>query len=145
MSWTSRFEFRKARAVPIWDEMKAWVIKHADAVPPKSKIGAAFRYFLGEYDYLTGYLRDGMLEPDNGFAERAVRKFGIGRNNWMFSDTEEGAHASALFYSLVITAKLNGVNPYEALKRIFERLPLATTLEDYEALANLLMSPAALA
>jgi hypothetical protein len=66
---------------------------------------------------------------DNGFTERAIRKFAIGRNNWMFSDTVEGANASALLYSLVITAKVNGVNPYAALVKIFTEI-LSCRAED---------------
>jgi transposase len=142
MNPAERYEYRKAKAIPIWDEMKNWATDNAVKVPPKSHIGKALGYFLGEYDTLVGYLKDGLLEADNGFAERAIRKFAIGRNNWMFSDTPEGAQASALFYSLVVTAKINGVNPYLALKQIFEQLPLAKTVEAYELLTDLLFSPA---
>jgi transposase len=142
MSASDRFEYRKTKATPIWDEMKTWAVELAEKVPPKSKIGAAFKYFLGEYEYLRGYLQDGRLEPDNGFVERAIRKFGIGRNNWMFSDTVDGANASALFYSFIVTAKINGVNPYTALRQIFEEIPKARSIDDYERLANLLLSPA---
>ena len=125
--------------------MKVWADKTIRSVPKKSLIGKALAYWTSQYDLLRGYLVDGRLEMDNGFAERTIRKFAIGRNNWMFSDTPEGAHASALFYSFVVTAKLNGVNPYQALRTIFERIPTASTLEDYEVLAKLLLSPAAVA
>lgn len=77
---------------------------------------------------------------DSGFVERMIRKFAIGRNNWLFSDTEAGAEASSLFYSLVITAKINGVNPYAALKSIFEQIPSSKSIEDYERLADLLIT-----
>ncbi|MBK9038887.1 MAG: transposase [Bdellovibrionales bacterium] len=53
-------------------------------------MGGALRYFLNEYEYLTGYLKDGRLEADNGFTERAIRKYAIGRNAWLFSDTPRG-------------------------------------------------------
>ena len=96
---------------------------------------------MNEYEYLTGYLKDGRLEMDNGFTERAIRKFAIGRNNWMFSDTVEGANASSLLYSLVITAKVNDVNPYTALVKLFTELPKATGLEDYERLAEIILAP----
>ena len=87
-------------------------------------------------------MQDGRLEIDNGFIERMIRKFAIGRNNWMFSDTVDGARASSLFYSLVITAKANGVEPFAALKKIFDELPLATTIDDFERLADYLFTPA---
>jgi hypothetical protein len=109
------------------------------------KIGNAFSYFLNEYEYLIGYLKDGRLEMDNGFNERAIRKFAIGRNNWLFSDTEEGAEASAILYSLVVTAKVNGVNPYTALVKLFTAIPLAKTIEDFERLAETILSPDAAA
>ena len=141
LSWEDRKLLRDVEAVPIWDEMRFWAETHQGQVPKKSLIGKALGYFIEQYDLLRAYLQDGMLEMDNGFAERAIRKFAIGRNNWMFSDTPEGAHASALFYSFVVTAKVNGVNPYQALKTIFERIPTASTVEDYEALAKLLLSP----
>ncbi len=91
-----RHKLRQEIQVPIWNEFKVWADNNHGKVPPKSKIGEAFKYFRSEHPYSIGYLKDGRLEMDNGFAERAIRKFAIGRNNWMFSDTEAGAHASAL-------------------------------------------------
>jgi len=137
-------EREKARneiARPIFTEMKAWAEENQPKVPNKSKIGQAINYFLSEYGYLIGYLSYGGLNPDNGFTERAIRKFAIGRNNWMFSDTTDGAEASALLYSLVVTAKVNGVNPYRALTKILTALPLAKTCDDYELLADLILTP----
>ncbi len=134
-----RHRLRQEKHVPIWSEFRAWAELNHKKVPPKSKIGEALHYFLSEYAYLIGYLRDGRLEMDNGFAERAVRKFAIGRNNWMFADTEDGGHASAMFYSLICTAKINGVNTYEGMKYLFTELPKAQTLEDFERLADVIM------
>lgn len=124
---------------PLWVEFKSWVEQNIKKVPPKSKLGKAFKYFTNEYEYLIGYLQDPRLEMDNGFVERAIRKFAIGRNNWMFSDTEAGADASAMFYSLLCTAKINGVKTYEAMKYLFEELPKAKTVEDIENLADIIM------
>lgn len=135
-----RFRIRLEKAEPIWKEFKAWVDENKDKVPKTSKIGKAFGYFTSEYEYLIGYLADGRLEIDSGFVERCIRKFAIGRNNWMFSDTEDGAEASALLYSLVVTAKVNGVNPYRALRYIFEEIPKAQTLEDVERLADIIIA-----
>jgi transposase len=134
-----RHKLRQETQVPIWDEFKLWVDSNHSKVPPKSKIGEAFKYFRSEYPYLTGYLKDGRLEMDNGFAERAIRKFAIGRNNWLFADTEAGAHASSMFYSLLCTAKVNDVNIYEAIKYLFNEIPKAKSIEDYERLADVIM------
>ena len=94
---------------------------------------------LNEFPYLTRYLEAGYLNIDNGFTERAIRYFAIGRNNWIFSDTVQGAEASSLLYSLVVTARVNGINPLEALTKIFTELPLATSLADYERITNYLL------
>jgi transposase len=136
---TMRDEFAR----PLFLEMKAWVQETKSKVPPKSRIGEAFSYFENEYEYLTGYLKDGRLEPDNGFTERAIRKFAIGRNAWMFSDSVDGAEASSVLYSLAITAKINGVNPYRALVELFTELPKAQSIEDFETLAEIILSPSA--
>ncbi len=130
---------RLEKHVPIWNEFKLWVDHHIKKVPPKSKIGKAFKYLENEYENLIGYLKDPRLEMDNGFVERAIRKFAIGRNNWMFSDTTAGAEASAMFYSLLVTAKVNGVNTYDAMKYLFEQLPKANLAEDIEHLADIIM------
>ena len=139
LSSDERHRLRQEIQVPIWDEFKIWVDANHSKVPPKSKIGEAFKYFRSEYQYLTGYLKDGRLEMDNGFAERAIRKFAIGRNNWLFADTEAGAHASAMFYSLLCTAKVNDVNIYEAMKYLFNEIPKAKSIEDFERLADVIM------
>ncbi len=80
------------------------------------------------------YVEQGCLPIDNNAAERAIRPFVIGRKNWLFSDTPRGATASAQLYSLVETAKANGQEPYAWLRHPLERLPQASSVEDYEAL-----------
>lgn len=136
-----RQQAREELIKPILENMKLKAEEQKPKVPDKSKIGMAIKYFLSEYDYLVAYLQDGRLNPDNGFTERAIRKFAIGRNNWMFSDTPDGADASAILYSLVITAKINGVNIYRALTKILTEIPLAQSCEDYERLADLILTP----
>ena len=91
-------------------------------------------YTLKQWDRLTRYTDDGRLSPDNNLAENAIRPFVIGCKNWLFSGTPEGAKASATLYSLIETARANRLEPYSYLRHIFTRLPLAKTLEDYEAL-----------
>ena len=138
-----RHQSRQTLALPIWTDMKTWVDEEILKVPKKSKIGEAFAYFISEFEYLKGYLKDGRLEPDNGFTERAIRKFAIGRNNWMFSNSVAGADASAVLYSLVVTAKINGVNPYKALVKMFTDLPKAQGIDDFEKLAQVILTPEA--
>jgi len=91
-------------------------------------------YTLNQWNRLVGYLEDGRLPIDNNMAENAVRPFVVGRKNWLFSGTPEGAEASALLYSLIETAKANKLGPYAYLRFIFEKLPMAETLQDYEDL-----------
>lgn len=126
---------------PLLEEIKALADANLEKVPDKSKLGKAFKYYLNEYTYLTRYIEDGLMAPDNGFTERAIRKFAIGRNNWLFCDTTEGAEASSLLYSLTVTAKLNGVNAYKALSKILTEVLLAKTLEEYERLADFILTP----
>ncbi len=140
LTWEERHAVRQKESVPIWDEFKTWAFEHEGKVPPKAKIGEAFRYFKNEYKFLTGYLDDGRLEMDNGFAERAIKNFAIGRKNWLFFDSEGGAEASSFFYSVVVSAKLNGNDPYKVLKVIFEQIPLAKTADDIEKLADLIIT-----
>jgi len=140
LSWDERHALRAKEAHSIWLEFKSWADAQAKKVPPKSKIGQAFHYFLNEYDYLIGYLKHGMFEMDNGFAERAITSFAIGRKNWLFADSEAGADAASFFYSIVVTAKINGNDPYVVLKTIFEQIPLAKTAEDIERLADIILT-----
>lgn len=136
-----RYRIRLEMALPIWIEMEQWKDRYKSKVPKQSKIGQALQYLDNQFEYLKGYLKDGRLNIDNGFTERSIRKFAIGRNNWLFSDTVAGAEASSLLYSLVVTAKVNGVNPYRALVKICTDIPNAKSYEDYERLADLILTP----
>ena len=83
---------------------------------------------------MIGYLNDGRLEIDNNRAENAIRPFVVGRKNWLFSDSVLGVRASANLYSLIETAKANGLEPYAYLRRVFTELPKAETVEAIETL-----------
>ncbi|SEQ99012.1 Transposase IS66 family protein, partial [Pseudomonas cuatrocienegasensis] len=91
---------------------------------------------------LERYVEGGHLPIDNNRAENAIRPFVIGRKNWLFSDTPKGATASAQIYSLIETAKANGQEPYAWLRHVLDRLPTASSVEDYEALLPWNCSPA---
>ena len=87
-----------------------------------------------EWPKLVRYLEDGLLEIDNNLAENAIRPFVIGRKNWLFSDSVHGVKASANLYSLVETAKANGLEPYQYFRQVFTVLPQAETVEAIESL-----------
>jgi transposase len=126
---------------PAFKAMKEWAESKIPKVPKSSPLGNALHYFVNQYDELTSFLSNGRYEMDNGWCERTIKKFAIGRNAWLFCDTQEGAHASAMLYSLALTAKLNGKDPFKVMTEIFSKLPEAVTVDDFEKLTNLLLSP----
>lgn len=89
---------------------------------PKSHYGKAINYALEQWPKVMHILEDGRLELDNSLAERTVKPFVIGRKNWMFSDTVQGAKASCILYSIVETAKLNNFIPFEYIKYVLEEM-----------------------
>ena len=125
---------RQQQALPILEKLRANLEKKQPTVTPKSQLGKAIHYTLERWQGLTQYLTNGNLPIDNNGAENAIRPFVVGRKNWLFSDTTHGAHASATWYSIMETAKANGLEPYHYLKRVFEELPLASSDADIEAL-----------
>jgi len=135
------FQMRQDEAKPILDDFEKWLSKNKLLTPPKGLIGKAISYTLNQWHKLTGYIEDGRLSIDNNMAENSIRPFVIGRKNWLFSGTPEGAEASALLYSLIETAKSNKLEPYAYLRYIFDKLPTASSLEDYEALLPWNISP----
>jgi hypothetical protein len=114
---------RQTKAKPLLDQFKSWLDKSALQVPPKSAIGKAIAYSLGQWEKLERYIENGNLHIDNNRAERAIKPFVIGRKNWLFSNTAKGAKASAILYSLIETAKANGLTPFDYLHHLLEELP----------------------
>lgn len=125
---------RQEKTRPIVEGLKTWADEQRDRVPPKSLIGKAIQYFLGQWPKLGYFLEDPVVGPDTNVVENVIRPFAIGRKNWMFSDTARGADASANLFSLVITAKANDIDPYHYLKQVFTELPKAKVLVDFEKL-----------
>ena len=125
---------RQQHSVPALAALQAWLEKTLPAVTPKSALGTALSYMRDYWSMLTRYTERGDLPIDNNRAENAIRPFVIGRKAWLFSDTPAGANSSAIIYSLVETAKANGLEPYAWLRRILRDLPAAKTVEDVEAL-----------
>ncbi len=129
-----RREVRQEKAVPILEALKIWMDKSLLHVAPKTTIGKALVYLNNQWDRLIGYVEEGHYPIDNNAAERAIRPYAIGRKNWLFSKSQAGATASANLYSLIETAKANGLNEYDWLKKVFETLPNAKSVADIEAL-----------
>jgi transposase len=125
---------RQSRSVPVLAELQVWLQKTQPLVTPKSALGTALTYMGDLWSRLTRYTERGDLPIDNNRCENAIRPFVIGRKAWLFSDTPAGAHSSAVIYSLVQTAKANGLEPYAWLRRVIRELPAAKTVEDVEAL-----------
>lgn len=130
------WKVRQQESKPILEELKQFLQKHQDAVPPKGPLGMAISYTLKNWDALTGYLERGDLEIDNNATERCIKPFAVGRKNWLFKGCVKGAESSAAIYSLIETAKNYGLNPYDYLKDIFIRLPLK--IERGESIEELL-------
>ena len=129
-----RFEARQTRSLPVLQKLRAWLDDTLPVVTPKSKLGEALGYLHNVWSRLVRYTERGDLPIDNNAAESAIRPFVVGRKAWLFSDTPAGAHASAVLYSLVETAKASNREPYAWLRYVVERLPMATTVDEVEAL-----------
>jgi len=129
-----RYTCRQQQARPTLDELRRWLDDSLPLVPPTSATGKAMHYLRREWDKLVRYLDDGRLEIDNNGAENAIRPFVVGRKNWLFSASVKGVTASANLYSLIETAKANGLEPYAYLRYLFTALPKAETVEVIEAL-----------
>ena len=123
LSHEERFRLRQEKSVPILAGLKSWMIENYKAVIPKSPIGQALHYCLERWDKLMLYTTNGMLEIDNNLVENAIRPVAIGRKNYLFAGSHNGAQRAAMLYSLLGTCKINDINPFEWLRSTLERIP----------------------
>lgn len=123
-------EKRKSLVEPILRDFKEWLDKKVMQVPPTTLLGRAVNYTLKQWEKLVRYLDSPYLTPDTNRIENNIRPFVVGRKNWLFSGSPLGAFASTTIYSLIETAKANGLEPYRYLKYLFTELP-TTKVEDY--------------
>ena len=133
-----RYEKRLEQEKPVLDALLSWANEMQTRTAPKSTLGKAIHYLLEQWPYLTRYLEDGRLELSNNRAERSMKPFVMGRKNWLFANTAGGARASAVIYSLIETAKENGLNPYRYLMWVLQTAP--TLSETDEAWSKKLIS-----
>ena len=131
-----RQEYRQNRELPLLEEYYAWL----NTVHPEkgSKLEEAVRYSLNQKQCLMAYLDHGEVPISNNLAENAIRPFTLGRKNWLFCDTPKGAEASAIVYSLVESAKANGVEPFAYLQHVLVQLPYLGKTHSHEELETLM-------
>ena len=134
LSADGKYLQRQEKSIPVLNTLKDYLEKNQHKVPKDSLTGQAMTYLSNQWEKLIVYCTNGELSISNILAENAIRPFVIGRKAWLFSDTPAGAHASAIHYSLIETAKANGLEPYEYLKQVLTALPYADTVEKVEAL-----------
>ena len=118
-----RVDLRKARAAPVFDDLQAWLAQQLTRISGKSPLAAAIRYALTRMERMRPYLANGILELDNNAAERGMRAIALGRKNYLFVGSEAGGKAAAIAYTLIETAKLNGVDPHAWLADTLARIP----------------------
>ena len=121
-SCEERYNLRQRESVPILNEMKAWLDTTALQVLPKSTMGKAIGYMLGRWKYLKRYVDDGRFEIDNNLIENTIRPVALGRKNYLFAGSHNGAKRAALIYTLVANAKLQELEPFAYMRDVLSRI-----------------------
>lgn len=118
---------------------KKYIREEVELIPAKTQLGKAFDYAFKRREYLGNYFQNGSCAISNNIAENAIRPFAVGRKNWLFSDTPNGAKASADIYSIVETAKANGLDVFKYFELLLTVLPSMEFLTNPEILEELLL------
>jgi len=134
-------QMRQEKAKPILDRFKNWLDELLPSCPPKGPLGKAISYALKYWDALNVYVTNGHLNIDNNKIENKVRPFALGRKNWLFAGNEKGAKAAANIYSIIQTAKANGLHTYNYLRFILTKLPNVKNEEELEKLLPHICKP----
>jgi transposase len=134
LSDAERFRVRQEKSLPLLKTLKTWLEANVGKVMKGSLTRKAMDYTLNQWDYLIGYCERGDLQISNVLAENAIRPFALGRKAWLFADTTQGARASATCYSLIETAKANGLEPSAYIHHVLEHIAEADTVGKLEAL-----------
>lgn len=117
-----RLSIRQTRARPLLDDLRRWMEKALRSLSSKSETAGAIRYALSRWRALTRYTEDGLLEIDNSAAERALRAAALGRKNFLFVGSDCGGERSAAMYTLIGSAKLNGLDPELYLRTVLDKI-----------------------
>jgi hypothetical protein len=123
MDAARRLALRMEKSRPVMDAMHLWLKEHYGQVTPKSSIGKAIAYCLDRWNELTLFLRNGRVEISSNRIENRVRPFALGRKNFMFCKTEDSARALAVGYTIMGTCELLGINQFDYLCDVLEKLP----------------------
>jgi transposase len=123
LSVEDRYRLRQEKARPVMEELGTWLVEQYAQVLPKSAIGKAIQYLVARHNKIGQYLDDGRLEVDNNLVENAIRPVALGRKNYRFAGSHAGAKRAAIIYSLLGSCKQQGINPYDYLLDILQRLP----------------------
>ena len=134
LSDDERYEYRQQHAIPKLQQLHDWLLKNESKVAKDTLTHKAIKYALNQWPNLIAYCEHGQLNMSNILCENAIRPFAIGRRSWLFSDTPKGARAGAVYYTLIETAKANGLDPYEYILHLCRHIASAETADDIEAL-----------
>lgn len=118
-----RLEKRITKAQPVLSEIKTWLLAEVMQVTPTSPIGKAINYSLARWEKLSIYATTHFLNIDNNLIENKVRPLAIGRKNYLFAGSHEAATRNGMLYSILVTCKLNNINPHKYLTHLFNNLP----------------------
>jgi transposase len=117
-----RREVRDTRSGPLLESLKQWFEETLGKLSEKSDTAMAVRYALGRWETLLRFYDDGRIEIDNNATERALRVVALGRKNFLFAGSDGGGESAAAIYSLLGTAKLNGIDPERYLRSVLSRI-----------------------
>lgn len=129
-----RYALRNEKAPPILKEFYGWLEKNLNKVPKQHKMRQGMEYCLRHWTVLTNYLKNGRVEIDNNAVENLIRKLALGRKNFLFAGSPAGAKAAAIYYSLIGTCELNGIDPYKYFCAMLHQIRLCKTESDYQNL-----------
>ena len=135
------YDVRQQESRPKVNEFFDWLESTAPVVGGSGSLSKAFKYALTQKERLKKFLDNSVLSMDNNLAENAIRPFVVGRKNWLFAGHPNGASASATFFSLIETAKANGLEPYAYLRCLFKQLPLVKEQDGYRELLPQYIDP----
>lgn len=124
MESARRQQLRQKHSLPVLRAFKKWMTEQIEKLRPKDALAKAIGYVMNQWEALNRYTEHGDLSIDNNLAERTLRPVAIGRKNWLFAGSDDGARRGAVIFSLVASCKLHHVDPYYYLRFLLEQLPI---------------------